>query len=193
MFKKIFVLLFAFLVLNIITVYQFDYADNMDRKDIFSKIYDETKSIFVSKDIKTQNLFFEITKDKNSIKISGFFKDEKELDKITDFLKIDKSDNISFKDGIITDFQTFEEIKPLIEKMKDMFDDSVKLSFKNAEFYLKGDLIDENYKSLLESILLSIKLPIKNDIKIAPLQIEIDEPNPESLDSEITQDVVKRF
>lgn len=169
MFKKIVVLLIAFIALNIITIYQFDYAEDIDRKDIFSKIYDEAKSIFVKKEIKEQDFFFDINKDEKSIKISGLFKDENELDKIISYLKIDKSENISLKDGVISDFSIIEDIKPLIEKMQDMFDGNAKLSFENGEFNLKGELKDENYQTLFESILSSIKLPINSDVKVAPL------------------------
>src|SRR5690554_2348204 len=122
MFKKIVVLLIAFIALNIVTIYQFDYADDMDRKDVFSKIYDEAKSIFVKKDIKKQDFFFDISKDDKSIRISGLFKDEKELDKIATYLKIEKSENINLKDGVLSDFSLIEDIKPLVEKMQDMFD-----------------------------------------------------------------------
>lgn len=169
MFKKTVIVLIAFIALNIVTIYQFDYADDVDRKDIFSKIYDEAKSIFVKKEIKEQDFFFDISKDDKNIRISGLFKDEKELDKITTYLKIEKSENITLKDGVLSDFSLIEDIKPLVEKMQDIFDGDAKLSFENGEFNLKGVLKDENYKALFESILASIKLPIKNDVNIAPL------------------------
>lgn len=169
MFKKIFVLLLAFLVLNIVTIYQFDYADDIDRKDIFSKIYDETKSIFVKKEIKEQDFKFEIFKDGKTIKISGLFKDQKELEKISNYLQVEKSDDIFLKNEVISDFLIIENIKPLIEKMQDIFYDNVKLSFENGELNLKGEIKDENYQALFESILASIKLPINSDVDIAPL------------------------
>lgn len=174
MFKKIVVLLIAFITLNIVTIYQFDYAEDIDRKDVFSKIYDETKAIFVKKDIKKQDFFFDINKDDNSIRISGLFQDQKELDKIKSFLKLEENENITLKDGVISDFSIIEDIKPLVEKMQDMFDGNVKLSFKNGEFNLKGELKDENYKGLFEAILSNIKFPINSDVKIAPLLKDIE-------------------
>ena len=134
--KKLFFLISSFVIIIIYTLYSFDYKKNLGNN------HSSIKKI--EKVIKIKNkeiaINFEITKKKNIVSLSGEFKDNKQLQYLTNYLNINKKDNITFNHQITFEQKNIEEVKELVSPLKDYFTDGSKIILKNKELFIEGKL-----------------------------------------------------
>ena len=150
LFKKITYFLIIFVILNIITIYNYDYITGENKNIPFN---------------------FTIAKKDNILNISGVFPNENDSKIVLNSLKIDKSDNIIYDDNTSIDSLLIEKLKPFIEKFKEDSINGSKIIYNSNGLYVIADLkSDESIKALNEinsknnlSATLNMKVLVKDE------------------------------
>ncbi|RXJ85026.1 OmpA family protein [Arcobacter cloacae] len=168
--RKIIFLLLFFLLLNIYSIYGFDYNEYFEKKgDTISFVKKEEsyfdKVINLFKQEEESKYFELVLEKKNSIvEMNGVFSNQSDADKIADLLDINKEGDYKFEDKVIIDENLLTELTKLIPPFKDFFSDDSKIIVANNEVILKGQLKDANYKELLNTIISRMNINIKNEL-----------------------------
>lgn len=145
LFRKIFYFLIIFVILNIITIYNYDYFTNETEKTPFS---------------------FTIEKADNILKLSGIFSNENDLKIVSNTLKIDKKENLTYNEDVFIDYLLIEKLKPFIEKFNQNAVNGAKISYTSKGLEVVGDVKSE------DSIKILNELNSKNNL-LATLNIKV--------------------
>lgn len=154
LFKKIFYFLIIFVILNIITIYNYDYFTNKTEKIPFS---------------------FTIEKTDNILKLSGIFSNENDLKIVSNTLKIDKKENLTYNEDVFIDYLLVEKLKPFIEKFNENAVNGAKISYTFKGLEVVGDVKSEDSVKILNEInsknnllaTLNIKVSVQDIGKLA--------------------------
>ena len=154
LFKKIFYFLIIFVILNIITIYNYDYFTNKTEKTPFS---------------------FTIEKTDNMLKLSGIFSNENDLKIVSNTLKIDKKENLTYNEDVFIDYLLVEKLKPFIEKFNENAVNGAKISYTSKGLEVVGDVKSEDSVKILNEInsknnllaTLNIKVSVQDIGKLA--------------------------
>ena len=185
--KKLILLLIFFIVLNIFSIFEFDYksylSDNEslstltsknDEKDFLNQLNDFNNRVFSSfadekKEVKALNL--ELIKKDGLIEMSGSFANENDAKKIADILNINREGNFQFDTQSLIEESLLDDLVLLVTPLKDYFTDNSKLTVLNNQVFLSGELINPSYKDLLDSILLRVKVDLKTNITLPKAEL----------------------
>ncbi len=180
--KKLILLLIFFIVLNIFSIFEFDYksylSDNEslstltsknDEKDFLNQLNDIKNRVFSSfddeqKEVKALNL--ELIKKDGLIEMSGSFANENDAKKIADILNINREGNYQYDAKSLIEKSLLDDLVLLVTPLKDYFTDNSKLTVINNQVFLSGELTDPSYKDLLDSILSRVKIDLKTNITL---------------------------
>lgn len=175
--KKIVFLVLAFVVLNIVSIYKFDYSNN----DIVIKsdfaVFEKISNFFTWNKKVPQDFRFVLTKKDNLIEMSGLFAKVDDAKRVSNTLGINRDGDISYKEGVKIDEKALVNIFKIITPFKDYFADGSIISIENGVINLKGELKDENYKNVLDAILSKLDTNIQTDIKMPQIVLENTEEN----------------
>ena len=185
--KKLILLLIFFIVLNIFSIFEFDYksylSDNEslstltsknDEKDFLNQLNDFKNRVFSSfadekTEVKALNL--ELIKKDGLIEMSGSFANENDAKKIADILNINREGNFQFDTQSLIEESLLDDLVLLVTPLKDYFTDNSKLTVLNNQVFLSGELINPSYKDLLDSILLRVKVDLKTNITLPKAEL----------------------
>ena len=185
--KKLILLLIFFLVLNVFSIFEFDYksylSDNEslstltsknDEKDFLNQLNDFKNRVFSSfadekTEVKALNL--ELIKKDGLIEMSGSFANENDAKKIADILNINREGNFQFDTQSLIEESLLDDLVLLVTPLKDYFTDNSKLTVLNNQVFLSGELINPSYKDLLDSILLRVKVDLKTNITLPKAEL----------------------
>ena len=184
--KKLIWLLIFFLVLNVFSIFEFDYksylSDNEslstltsknDEKDFLNQLNELKNKVFNSFDNEAEKkaLNLELVKKDGLIEMNGSFANEADAKKIADILNVNREGIYQYDTNTFIDESLLNDLVLLVTPLKDYFTDNSKLSVINNEVVLSGELSDPTYKDLLDTILSRVKLDLKTDIILpeAPL------------------------
>jgi outer membrane protein OmpA-like peptidoglycan-associated protein len=179
--KKIILLLIFFLILNIFSIYEFDYKNFLsnnppislsknvkEETSIFDKVFDLSN---YKEETKPFNLVL-IKKD-GIVEMNGLFANTDDAKKVSDILNINREGEYKYEENRVIDEYLLDQLTILITPFKDFFADNSKLTVIDNEVVLSGALKDANYKDLLDSILSSVKIDLKTDIFV-PEMVTLD-------------------
>ena len=187
--KKIVFLLVFFLLLNVVSIYTFDYKSYFNTSETVSIQTDEkTESIFNNSISKIKNFLFDmsnsktlenpfimtLTKKDSIIEISGIFSNLDDVKKISDFLSVNKEGKLEFEDNRKIDEELLKKLSLLMPSFRDFFSNGTKLTVINNEIILEGTLLDMNHKSLFDSIVAQLGFTLKTNI-IVPEKVSTEE------------------
>ena len=163
--RKIIMLLIFFLILNIFTIYGFEYKDFLSNNNASlneQKINLNTAS--EKQETKPFNLV--LVKKDGVVEMNGLFSNENDVKMISDILNINRQGEYKYEENRVVNEELLKELVVLITPFKDFFADNSKLTVLNNEVTLLGELKDANYKTLLDSIISRSKINIKTDITL---------------------------
>ncbi|MDX9960716.1 MAG: OmpA family protein [Aliarcobacter sp.] len=163
--RKIIMLLIFFLILNIFTIYGFEYKDFLSNNNASlneQKINLNTTN--EKQEAKPFNLV--LVKKDGVVEMNGLFSNENDVKMISDILNINRQGEYKYEENRVVNEELLKELVVLITPFKDFFADNSKLTVLNNEVTLLGELKDANYKTLLDSIISRSKINIKTDITI---------------------------
>ena len=163
--RKIIMLLIFFLILNIFTIYGFEYKDFLSNNNASlneQKINLDTTS--EKQETKPFNLV--LVKKDGVVEMNGLFSNENDVKMISDILNINRQAEYKYEENRLVNEELLKELVVLISPFKDFFADNSKLTVLNNEVTLLGELKDANYKTLLDSIISRSKINIKTDITL---------------------------
>lgn len=196
--KKLILLIIFFLVLNIFSIYEFNYKsyssengslttlnNKNDEKDFLDQLNDLKNKVFDTFDKDTESKPFNLIliKKDGLIEMNGLFGNEDDAKKILDILNINREGEYAYNSNRVIDEYILDDLVLLITPLKDFFADNSKLSVIDNEVTLSGELKNADYKDLLDSILLRVKVDLKTDITI-PQAAEISLVDKSMIDSE---------
>ncbi|WP_198304902.1 OmpA family protein [Arcobacter vandammei] len=165
-FKKIFYLLLIFLVLNIITVYNFDYrATNSEDSNFFTSINKKLSSIF-DKKVESTPFSFVVEKSDDILKLSAILANESDAKTLLNALKIDKEIGLTYKDGVVIDYLLLEKIKPFIEEFKKSAINGSKIVFDENGLKVNAEIKDEDSITILDELNKKNHLNASLDMKV---------------------------
>ena len=163
--RKIIMLLIFFLILNIFTIYGFEYKDFLSNNNASlneQKINLDTTN--EKQETKPFNLV--LVKKDGVVEMNGLFSNENDVKMISDILNINRQGEYKYEENRVVNEELLKELVVLITPFKDFFADNSKLTVLNNEVTLLGELKDANYKTLLDSIISRSKINIKTDITL---------------------------
>lgn len=149
LFRKIFYFLIIFVILNIITIYNYDYFTNETEKTPFS---------------------FTIEKADNILKLSGIFSNENDLKIVSNTLKIDKKENLTYNEDVFIDYLLIEKLKPFIEKFNQNAVNGAKISYTFKGLEVVGDVKSEDSIKILNELNSKNNLLATLNIKVSVVQ-----------------------
>jgi outer membrane protein OmpA-like peptidoglycan-associated protein len=184
--KKVIALVVLLILFIVYSVSSFDYSTSGVEKNNF--IISKEKPIVT----KTINIEFEIVKTNNIVVISGLFRDESQVEILTNYLNINKTDHKRYDKNVIYKQKNIDEIKKLISPLKDYFEDGSKIVLKDSTISIDGTLNNNKLQPLLEAILNRSSVNINTNLiekevvleEIEEAQIEVQT---ESIQDEINK------
>ena len=200
--RKIIFLLLFFLLLNIYSIYGFDYNEYFEKKgDTISFVkkeesyFDKVINLFKQEE---ESKYFELVLEKKNgiVEMNGVFSNQSDADKIADLLDINKEGDYKFEDKVMIDENLVTELTKLIPPFKDFFSDDSKIIVANNEVILKGQLKDANYKELLNTIISRMNIDVKNElsdeIKVENIALNNEEQKiEEKIETNVVEEVVE--
>lgn len=166
--KKIIMLLIFFLILNVFTIYGFDYKNFLSTESIPLLEQNKTLKAMTEKQEPTPFNLVLVKKD-GLVEMHGLFSSEEDVQKISDILNINRQGEYKYEANRVVDEELLKELAELVVPFKDFFADNSKLTVLNNEVTLSGELKDPNYKDLLDSIIVKTKIDLKTDITVSDL------------------------
>lgn len=151
LFKKVFYYLVIFIILNIITVYNYNY-------DYFT---DEAKKTPFS---------FTIEKADNTLRLSGIFSNEDDLNIVSTTLKIDEKENITYNEDAYIDYLLLEKLKPFIEKFNENAIKGTKIFYTSKGLEVVGEVKSEDSIKILNEINSRNNLLATMNVKVLDMQ-----------------------
>jgi outer membrane protein OmpA-like peptidoglycan-associated protein len=178
--KKLILLLIFFIVLNVFSIYGFDYKSYFqneepknltsahEEKEFLDQLNEFKNKVFDSfKDKEESKLFnLVLVKKDGLIEMNGLFGSEHDAKRISDILNTNREGEYKYEENRVIDEYLLDDLVLLVTPFKDFFADNSKLSVIDNEVTLSGELKDPNYKDLLDSILSRVKIDLKTDIII---------------------------
>lgn len=204
--KKIVFLLIFFLLVNIFSLYNFDYKsylndntnlaspykenDNFTFSTILSSIKGKFSS-FSSEDVGRESSSIVLVKKDGVIELNGLFKNEKEAKLISDLFGVNREGDINFDGNRVLNEALLNKISILIPTFKDLFADNSKLSIINNEVSLDGELKDSNYKGLFDSVISKIDFKLSTNVILPDTIVTsvIEQPLPSSIEKTTTEPI----
>lgn len=172
-FIKMILLLFIFIILNFISIITFDYNEYFQDKGIQISLSDSSFNFFEKAKPKPSD--FTITKIDNLIELSGTFENSNTAQNIIQALGINKESEIKYEKDVLVDKKVLETIFLLVVPFKDFFANNSKISVTNNEIMLTGELKNQMYKDLIDTIISQTKdMTIKTQITI-PQEVIVEE------------------
>jgi OmpA-OmpF porin, OOP family len=183
--KKLILLLMFFIVLNVFSIFEFDYksylSDNeslstltskSDEKNFLNQLTELKNKVFNSLDKKDDSkvLNLELIKKDGLIEMNGLFANEADAKKIADILNINREGNYQYNTNSGINEALLDNLVLLVTPLKDYFTNNSKLSVINNKVVLSGELMDPSYKDLLDSILSRIKIDLKTEITVPEIK-----------------------
>ena len=162
--RKIIMLLIFFLILNIFTIYGFEYKDFLSNNNASLNEKINLNTTNEKQEAKPFNLV--LVKKDGVVEMNGLFSNENDVKMISDILNINRQGEYKYEENRLVNEELLKELVVLITPFKDFFADNSKLTVLNNEVTLLGELKDANYKTLLDSIISRSKINIKTDITI---------------------------
>ncbi len=162
--RKIIMLLIFFLILNIFTIYGFEYKDFLSNNNASLNEKINLNTTNEKQEAKPFNLV--LVKKDGVVEMNGLFSNENDVKMISDILNINRQGEYKYEENRVVNEELLKELVVLITPFKDFFADNSKLTVLNNEVTLLGELKDANYKTLLDSIISRSKINIKTDITI---------------------------
>lgn len=183
--KKVGLLLIFFVLLNVISIYNFDYKSYFNTSETSSiQIVEESESILTNSFIKVKESFSDffgskeiekpfvliLTKKESMIEIGGIFSNLDDIKKISDFLNINKEGEFQFDENRKINEDLLKRVSFLMPSFRDFFANDSKISIIDNEILLEGTLLDVNHKNLFDAIVARIDFPLK--MNVIPAKIE---------------------
>ena len=162
--RKIIMLLIFFLILNIFTIYGFEYKDFLSNNNASLNEKINLNTTNEKQEAKPFNLV--LVKKDGVVEMNGLFSNENDVKMISDILNINRQGEYKYEENRVVNEDLLKELVVLITPFKDFFSDNSKLTVLNNEVTLLGELKDANYKTLLDSIISRSKINIKTDITL---------------------------
>ena len=162
--RKIIMLLIFFLILNIFTIYGFEYKDFLSNNNASLNEKINLNTTNEKQEAKPFNLV--LVKKDGVVEMNGLFSNENDVKMISDILNINRQGEYKYEENRVVNEDLLKELVVLITPFKDFFADNSKLTVLNNEVTLLGELKDANYKTLLDSIISRSKINIKTDITL---------------------------
>ncbi len=162
--RKIIMLLIFFLILNIFTIYGFEYKDFLSNNNASLNEKINLNTTNEKQEAKPFNLV--LVKKDGVVEMNGLFSNENDVKMISDILNINRQGEYKYEENRLVNEELLKELVVLITPFKDFFADNSKLTVLNNEVTLLGELKDANYKTLLDSIISRSKINIKTDITL---------------------------
>ena len=162
--RKIIMLLIFFLILNIFTIYGFEYKDFLSNNNASLNEKINLNTTNEKQEAKPFNLV--LVKKDGVVEMNGLFSNENDVKMISDILNINRQGEYKYEENRVVNEELLKELVILITPFKDFFADNSKLTVLNNEVTLLGELKDANYKTLLDSIISRSKINIKTDITL---------------------------
>ena len=162
--RKIIMLLIFFLILNIFTIYGFEYKDFLSNNNASLNEKINLNTTNEEQEAKPFNLV--LVKKDGVVEMNGLFSNENDVKMISDILNINRQGEYKYEENRVVNEELLKELVVLITPFKDFFADNSKLTVLNNEVTLLGELKDANYKTLLDSIISRSKINIKTDITL---------------------------
>ena len=162
--RKIIMLLIFFLILNIFTIYGFEYKDFLSNNNASLNEKINLNTTNEKQEAKPFNLV--LVKKDGVVEMNGLFSNENDVKMISDILNINRQGEYKYEENRVVNEELLKELVVLITPFKDFFADNSKLTVLNNEVTLLGELKDANYKTLLDSIISRSKINIKTDITL---------------------------
>lgn len=190
LFKKILYLLVIFLILNIITIYNFDYSStNSNKENIFSSMNKKISSFF-SKESKNIPFNFSIEKSNDILVLNGLFPNNDDLKIVLNSLGVNQEGNsILFEDGVVIDYPFLERVKPFIDKFKEESINGAKIIYNSEGLKVIADINSQDGLKELENISLKNNLNASLNIKAIVKDQETIEKQIEEVKSIVEKDV----
>ena len=184
--KKIIMLLIFFLILNIFTIYGFEYKDFLSNNNAFSS---EQKINLNTTNEKQETKPFNLVlvKKDGVVEMNGLFSNENDVKMISDILNINRQGEYKYEENRVVNEDLLKELVVLITPFKDFFSDNSKLTVLNNEVTLIGELKNPMYKTLLDSIISSSKINIKTDITLPGVSIIADKKEINNTSSKVNE------
>ena len=135
--RKIIMLLIFFLILNIFTIYGFEYKDFLSNNNASlneQKINLNTAS--EKQETKPFNLV--LVKKDGVVEMNGLFSNENDVKMISDILNINRQGEYKYEENRVVNEDLVKELVILITPFKDFFADNSKLTVLNNEVTLIG-------------------------------------------------------
>ncbi len=157
-FMKILILVILFILLNIVSIYTFNYADYFSSKKDKIQL-DENKGIFnffseeFFKKVEYKPSNFIISKDDDQLYLSGTFSSQEIANQMLTLLKINHLKDINFEKNTQINKDLLFQIEKIIESLKDLFKNGSKLTVNENKLTLEGSLKSNDYKDLLNVII----------------------------------------
>ena len=181
--KKIILLLIFFLMLNVFTIYGFDYKDFLsDNKTALLDKKNSIKSIVEKEKTKAFNLV--LVKKEGLVEMNGLFSNEEDVKKISDILNINREGEYKYEKNRVINEELLEELAKIVLPFKDFFADNSRLTVLDNKVTLTGQVKDSSHKDLLDSIISRTNLDIKTQYTLPSLE-KVDENN-KQIDENIT-------
>lgn len=183
--KKVGLLLIFFVLLNVISIYNFDYKSYFNTSETSSiQTVEESESILTNSFIKVKESFSDffgskeiekpfvliLTKKESMIEIGGIFSNLDDIKKISDFLNINKEGEFQFDENRKINEDLLKRVSFLMPSFRDFFANDSKISIIDNEILLEGTLLDVNHKNLFDAIVARIDFPLK--MNVIPAKIE---------------------
>lgn len=163
--RKIIMLLIFFLILNIFTIYGFEYKDFLSNNN--TSLNEQKINLnAASEKQETKPFNLVLVKKDGVVEMNGLFSNENDVKMISDILNINRQGEYKYEENRVVNEDLVKELVILITPFKDFFADNSKLTVLNNEVTLLGELKDANYKTLLDSIISRSKINIKTDITL---------------------------
>ena len=174
--KKLILLFLFFILLNIISIYNFNYQnsfkENNELKSTFDKegLFSTLINKFTNKPNPTttnkKSFQLNLIKKNNAIELNGLFKNAQEVAKVADILGINRNGDIKIDDDVVTDIELLKKVAIIIPTIKDFFLENSELNIIENTITLKGEVKDTNYKNILDSLAQKVNLKIATNISI---------------------------
>lgn len=174
--KKLLLLFLFFILLNIASIYNFNYQSSFkennelkstfDKEGFLSNIINKFSNKQPQTTINKKPFQLKLVKKNGVIELNGLFKDDQEVTKVTDILGINRNGEIKIDKEVTTNLELLKKVAIIIPTIKDFFLENSELTIIENNITLKGEVKDTNYKNILDSLAQKMNLKIETNIAV---------------------------
>lgn len=174
--KKLILLFLFFILLNIISIYNFNYQasfkennelkSTFDKQSLLTSIMNKFSANTNHTAVNKKSFQLKLVKKNNAIELNGLFKNSQDATKVTDILGINRNGDIKIDNEVETNFELLKKVAIIIPTIKDFFLENSELSIIDNNITLKGEVKDPNYKNILDSLAQKVNLKIQTEITV---------------------------